>query len=377
MIYLDNNATTPIFPEILNKLKEWGEIFGNPSSIHSLGQKSRKEIEKARLFLSEVFQADTEEIIFNSGATEGNNTIIRGLVEAYPDKNEIIVSPIEHKSVLNPIKFLAKKGYKVKFLRIDKNGLIDLDDLKKKISKKTLFVSVIHTNNETGVIQDINAIYEICKEKEVLFFSDIVQGFLKEDIDFKKIDFFTLSGHKFNAPKGIGIMKRDKSKKLTPLLFGGGQEFSIRSGTENIIFILAIVEAIKTWLEKRDLFINHLKELKKLFIEELKKAIPNIHIVSENVKTAPHTVNIIFPNIRAQDLVLFLNKNGIYVSSGSACSSGSLSPSHVLLAYGYSEKESLSSIRFSFGVNNKIKDVYKTVEALKEGIDKLYKFGLN
>ncbi|RUM59625.1 MAG: cysteine desulfurase, partial [Persephonella sp.] len=175
MIYLDNNATTPIFPEILNKLKEWGELFGNPSSIHSLGQLSRREIEKARLFLSNIFNSDPDEIIFNSGATEGNNTVIRGLAEAYPDKNEVIVSPIEHKSVLNPIKFLAKKGYKIEFLKIDRNGLIDLDDLKKKISKKTLFVSIIHTNNETGVIQDINAIYEICKEKEVLFFSDIVQ----------------------------------------------------------------------------------------------------------------------------------------------------------------------------------------------------------
>ena len=371
MIYLDNNGTTPIFPEILKNLQNWGELFGNPSSIHSLGQKAKREIQNRRIYLSNIFKSEPEEVIFNSGATEGNNTVIRGLAEAYPQRNEIVVSPIEHKSVLNPIKYLAKKGYKVKFLKVNKDGLIDLDDLKKKISNKTLFVSVMHTNNETGVIQDIKNISAICKEKEVIFFSDLVQGFLKEDIDYTDIDFFTLSGHKFNAPKGIGILKRNKSIKLTPLLFGGGQEYGIRSGTENVMFIIAITEAIKIWLDNREKFLKHLKLLKETFIREIKEKIPDIKVVSENVKTAANTVNIIFPKVKGQDLVLYLNSKDIYVSSGSACSSGSINPSHVLLAYGYKEDESLRSVRFSFGIFNKLEDIYITVETIKEGINKL------
>ena len=371
MIYLDNNATTPIFPDILKNLSVWGEIFGNPSSIHSLGQRAKNEIQKSKKFLSQIFKCEPEDIIFNSGATEGNNTVIMGLTEAYPDKDEIILSPIEHKSILNPVRFLAKRGYKVKFLRIDENGLVDIEDLKRKITKKTLFVSVIHTNNETGVVQDIRSISSVCKERDVIFFSDIVQGFLKEEIPYKDIDFFTVSGHKFNAPKGIGILKRNKDIDLIPLILGGGQEYGVRSGTENVLFIIAITEAIKIWQKNREHFVAHLNLLKKTFIKELKEKIPDIKIVSENVKTAPHTVNVIFPKVKAQDLILYLNSKNIYVSSGSACSSGSLTPSHVLLAYGYSEEESLRSIRFSFGIINSLEDIQITVNTLKKGIDKL------
>lgn len=371
MIYLDNNGTTPIFREILEKLSLWGEIFGNPSSIHSLGQKAKLEIQKSRIYLSKVFNCEPEEIIFNSGATEGNNTVVRGLAEAYPEKDEIVVSPIEHKSVLNPIKYLARKGYKVKFLKVSRDGLIDIEDLKGKITNKTLFVSVIHTNNETGVIQDIKNISSTCREREVILFSDIVQGFLKEDIQFKDIDLFTISGHKFNAPKGIGILKRNKNKDLIPLLFGGGQEFGIRSGTENFIFIKAITEAVNIWMENREKFIKHLKGLKERFIKKLKEEIPDVEIVSENVKTAPNTVNVIFPKVKSQDLVLYLNSKNIYTSPGSACSSGSITPSYVLLAYGYSEEESLRAVRFSFGVFNKPEDIDITVKTLKEGIEKL------
>ena len=371
MIYLDNNGTTPILPEILKNLPVWGEDFGNPSSIHSLGQSARKRLQSSRQYLADIFKCEPDEIIFNSGATEGNNTVIRGLAEAYPDKNEIVISPIEHKSVLNPVKYLAKKGYKIKFLKIDKNGLIDTDDLIKKITDKTLFVSVIHTNNETGVIQDIKTISKICREKEIIFFSDIVQGFLKEDIPFEDIDFFTISGHKFNAPKGIGILKRNKDKNLIPLLFGGGQEYGIRSGTENLLFITAITETIKIWLKNRDRYIDHLKNLKENFIKRLKEEIPDIEIVSENVKTVPNTVNVIFPKIKAQDIVLYLNSKNIYVSSGSACSSGSIKPSHVLIAYGYTEEESLRAVRFSFGIFNEIEDIDITVKTLKEALNKL------
>ena len=372
-IYFDNAATTPVFNEIKEKLPEWmEEFFGNPSSIHSDGQKSRLEIEKCRREIAAIVGCEEDEIIFTSCATESNNTIIRGLAESYPEKNEIVVSPIEHKSVLSPVRYLSRKGFKVHFLKIDKNGLIDTDDLKKKINKKTLFVSVIHGNNETGVVQNIKAISEVCKEKEVTFFSDTVQSFLKEEIP--EIDFFSVSGHKINAPKGIGFLKRNKRIKISPLLYGGGQEFGIRSGTENVIYIKALAEAIKKWHKNNKSYTNHLKSLKSLFVNLLKEKIPGEEIVSETVKTLPHIVNVIFPNVDAQTLLMALNTAGLEASSGSACSSGTPTPSHVLLSYGYSEKEALRAVRFSFGIYNTEDEVFRAVSLIQETLEKLSSF---
>ncbi len=372
-IYLDNAATTPVFDEILEKIPEWSrKYFANPNSIHSDGQKARRIIDESRRYIASVLNCEEEEIIFTSCATESNNTIIKGLAESYPEKNEIIVSPIEHKSVLNPVKYLAKKGYKVHFLKVDKNGLIDTDHLKNLINKKTLLVSVIHGNNETGVVQDIKEINKICKEKEVFFFSDTVQSFLKEDIP--DLDFLSVSGHKINAPKGIGFFKKRKSIKLTPLLHGGGQESGIRSGTENVIGIKALSEAVKIWNENRDTFINHLIKLKNTFVELLKKEFPGEEIVSYQAETLPHIVSVVFKKVDAQTIIMALNSKGIEVSSGSACSSGTPSPSHVLLAYGYSEKEALRAVRFSFGIQNTVEDIKTAVTELKKTVDKISTF---
>lgn len=373
-IYLDNAATTPIFPEILNNFQKWGkEFFGNPSSIHSDGQKSRLLIDECRRYISSLFQCNEEEIIFTSCATESNNTIIKGLAEKYPEKNEIIVSPIEHKSVLNPIKYLARRGLKVKFLPVDKNGIVDIEALEKWISNKTLFVSVMHGNNETGVLQDVKRINEVCKEKECIFFSDIVQSFLKEEIP--DMDFFSVSGHKIHAPKGIGFFKRNKNIDFEPLIHGGGQEFGLRSGTENVLFIKALKEAISTWLENKSKYISYLKNLKNYFIELLHQELPGEEVVSENVKTLPHIVTVIFKDIDAQSMVMALNSRGISVSSGSACSSGTPTPSHVLLAYGYSSEEALRAVRFSFSIFNtkdEIQQTIKTIKNIKENLKMLF-----
>ncbi len=372
-IYLDNAATTPVFEDILESIPEWGkEFFANPNSIHSDGQKSKLLIDRCRRYISSIVGCEEEEIIFTSCATESNNTIIRGLAESYPEKNEIIVSPIEHKSVLMPVKYLSKKGYKVHFLKVDKDGVVDINQLKDKISPRTLFVSVIHVNNETGVLQDIKTISRLCKEREVIFFSDTVQSFMREEIP--EIDFFPVSGHKINAPKGIGFLKRNKNISLSPLILGGGQEFRLRSGTQNVIFIKALTEAVKRWEINKESYLKHLKKLKNHFIKLLKEQIPDVHIVSENVKTSPHITTVILPKVDAQSVIMALNSAGIDVSSGSACSSGTPTPSHVLLSYGYSEEEALRAVRFSFGIQNSVEEIEETVLTLKKVLEKLSLF---
>ena len=372
MIYLDNAATSKVFSEIIQNVKLWSEeFFANPNSIHPDGQKSRRAIEQVRYFFSDYFGCKPEEIIFTSCATESNNTIIKGLAEKFPSKDEILISPIEHKSVLYPVMYLKRKGFKVRFLKIDKSGRIDLDDLRKKLSNKTLFVGVIHVNNETGVIQDIKAVGEICRENGVLFFSDIVQSFGRIDIPFSNLDFFSVSGHKINAPKGIGFLR--KSGEIIPLLHGGGQEFGIRSGTENVIGILSIREALGIWLKRKEDFIKRSKKLENILVKQLKEHIPEIKIVSEGYKV-PYITTAIFPEVKGQDMVMALGRAGVEVSSGSACSTGSPTPSHVLLSYGFSEEEALRGIRFSFGIETKEEDIIEAVEKTVEIYKKLKKF---
>ncbi len=372
-IYLDNAATTKPFKEITEKMSEILEnYFANPNSIHSEGQKTKNKIEKVRFNIANLLNTDPENIIFTSCATESNNTVIKSLLWDNSKKDEIIISPIEHKSVLNPAKFLVKNGFKLKFLKVDKNGIIDLDNLKQKISSKTALVAVIHGNNETGVVQDIEKIGKLCKEKEILFFSDTVQSFLKEDVNLEYIDFLSVSGHKLNALKGIGFLF--KKNDITPLLHGGGQEDGFRSGTQNTTGILSLGIALEKWMNNKDRYIKHLSSLRTTFENILKEKIPEIMIVSEKVKRLPHISNIIFPKVDAQSLLLALNNKKIYVSSGSACSSGTPTPSHVLLSYGYSEDEALRSLRFSFGIDNSLEEVYETADTLVDIFKAIYEF---
>lgn len=366
MIYLDNAATTAVFKEVLDSLEDYYKsYFANPSSIHKHGQKVRHVIERSRYDISQILKVNEEEVFFTSCATESNNTIIFGLADLYPEKNHIVVSPIEHKSVLNPLKKLSSKGYKIDFIKVDKDGVIDIDHLKSLISEKTLIVIVMHGNNETGVVQDIRSIGKLCKEKDVLFFSDIVQSFLKEDIDTDYVDFLSVSGHKINAPKGIGLMFKRKDLPLSPLIYGGGQEKGLRSGTENPQLILALADSAKIWKEKRGEFVSKLKSLRDYFEDRLRQEIEDISIVSGRTKRLPHISNIIFPKLDAQSLVMGLDSYDVCVSSGSACSSGTPAPSHVLSALGYSEKEALSSVRFSFGVDIDYNQIEQVIEMIK------------
>ncbi len=374
-IYFDNAATTFVFEEILSQMPDlFKKYYANPNSIHSQGQKARNIIEKARVNIADILRCDSEEIIFTSCATESNNTIIHGLAQKQENKNRLIISPIEHKSVLNPARYMVKKGFKVDFLKVDKNGVVDIDDLKNRLDDDVFLVSVIHGNNETGVLQDIDQIGKICKEKDILFFSDVVQSFLKENINLEFIDFFSVSGHKINAPKGIGFFYKNKNVDIVPLLLGGGQERGIRSGTENTQFIKFISDAVSIWTENRDSFYKHLLELRNYFEEKLKQKIPEIKIVSEDVSRLPHISCIIFPYIDAQTMIMALDSRNIAVSSGSACSSGTPEPSHVLLSYGYSKEEALKAVRFSFGIFNCKEEVDIVVDNIKEIYDNYMKF---
>ncbi|MEJ5172929.1 MAG: cysteine desulfurase family protein [Hydrogenothermaceae bacterium] len=367
MIYFDNAATTVVFEEVLKNLnKYYTDYFANPSSIHREGQKARQLVEKSRFYISEVIGCSDEEIFFTSCATESNNTIIFGVAERFPNKNKIVVSPVEHKSVLMPLKQLVKRGFKVEFLKVDRDGKVDIDYLKNVIDEKTALVAVLHGNNETGVLQDIESIGKICKEKEVLFFTDVVQSFLKDDINIDYIDFLSISGHKFNAPKGIGILYKRKDIDIPPLIYGGGQEKGLRSGTENVQLIAAISDAVRIWKQNSPEFIKKLKDIRERFESLIKESIPQIHIVGEKVERLPHISNVIFHKVDAQSLIMALDSEGICVSSGSACSSGTPTPSHVLLSMGYSEKEALSSVRFSFGVYNTLEEVDFATEKIRE-----------
>ncbi len=369
-IYLDNAATTFVFEEILNQMPEiFTELYANPNSIYSDAQVARQIIEKSRENISDIIGVSPDEIIFTSCATESNNTVIRGLAERYPEKKKVLISPIEHKSVLNPARFLSKRGFNVELLKMDRNGIVDIDDLKRRIDKDTLFVSVIHGNNETGVLQDINQIGRICKEKGVFFFSDTVQSFMREEIDPNFTDFFSVSGHKIGTPKGVGLLYKRKDIKIEPLLFGGGQERGLRSGTENTQFIKFLSDAVKIWDKERGKFLKKLVELRDYFERRIKEEVPEVIIVSEGVKRLPHISCVILPYIDAQTVIISLDRKGIAVSSGSACSSGTPEPSHVLLSYGYTDKEALRAVRISFSFRNSKEEIETVVREIKNLID--------
>ncbi len=371
-IYLDNAATTKVFPSIKEKLPIWlDDFFANPNSLYPPAQKAKQEIEKARLYLSEILNVQPENIVFTSGATESNNTILKGFMEK-TDRKEILISPIEHKSVLNPAKYLAKKGYKITYLKVNKNGLIDLEDLKQKLSKNVALAAVIYANNETGVIQDVKSIKKLLNEFDVPLFSDTAQAVFKTEVPFEYMDFFCGSGHKFNALRGIGFFV--KKRDIEPLIHGGGQEEGFRSGTQNTAGILSIHEAGRIWTENQKEYHTHLKNLQSIFEKNLKEKIPEIKIVSENVERLPNISLVIFPKVDAQSMVVALGQRGIYVSSGSACSSGTPTPSHVLLSYGYSPEEALRAVRFSFGVENTEEEILQAVDTVVDIFKTLYEF---
>lgn len=361
-IYLDNSATTRVSDEVLAAVLPFlKEDYGNPSSIYYLGRKSAIALSNSRRTCAEVLGAELGEIIFTSGGTEGNNFAIKSVCEmwAASGKNHIITTPIEHHSVLEAVKRMEKKGFSVSYLNVDKEGLVNPEEVKSLIREDTALVSVMAVNNELGTIEPISEIGEICREKGVVFHSDCVQAIGNIPIDVKemKVDILTLSGHKIHGLKGTGLIYINKRLSLPSFMDGGKQELGKRAGTENVAGIVGLAEALKRCKEKLSEKNEKLSEYRKFLIEKISE-IPNC-----TINSGEHSVNNIlnfsFKDIESEALILQLDLKGIAVSGGSACASGALNPSHVLTAVGLDNESAKGAIRVSMSD-------YTTMEELKE-----------
>lgn len=378
MIYLDHNATTPCDRRVVEAMQPWfTEMFFNPSSIYQPSQKTKEAVENARKIVAGMLDASPDEIIFTSGGTESNNIAIIGTALLMKNKgNHIITSLIEHHAVLNTCKFLEKQfGFQVTYLGVDKYGIVDPDDVKKAITDKTILVSIMAANNEIGTIEPIEEIGKIAKERGVVFHCDGVQVAGKIPVSVRKlnVDFFSLSGHKFYGPKGIGALFVRKGIKFRPIMYGGHQEKGFRPGTENVPGIIGLAKACEIAKqcmeedEKKEKFLRD--ELEKRILEKIPEVIVNGH----PEKRLYNTLNICVKYVEGESMLLHLDFEGICASSGSACTSGSLEPSHVLLALGIPHEIAHGSLRFSFGRSNTVEDVEKTAEVLPKIVENLRK----
>ncbi|MBD3247087.1 aminotransferase class V-fold PLP-dependent enzyme [Candidatus Pacearchaeota archaeon] len=375
-IYLDNAATTKTDEKVVKAMNQYfNEKYGNASSLHLKGEEAKRGLEEARDIIARKIKANSNEIIFTGSGTEANNFALKGLFFANcPKKDHIITTKIEHDCVLNTCKWLESKGCRVTYLDVDEQGFVNPKDVERAIISKTFVVSIIHGNNEIGTIQNIREIGRICKKKGVLFHTDACQSFAKVPIHVKKdnIDLMTINAHKIHGPKGVGALyiKRKKGIRITPLLHGGGQEFKLRSSTENVPGIIGFGKAVKRMKRK------HIKKMRKLrdyFIDELMK-IPKVKLNGPTgKKRLCNNINICFKNIEGESIGSFLNAKGIYTSTGSACSSKSLEPSHVLSAIGLDDLEANSSIRMSLSKYNKKEDIDFAVDEIKKTVEKLRK----
>ena len=372
-IYLDNAATTKIDSKVLQEMLPYlTDKFGNASSSHLSGQEAKNAIAKNRRIIAKSIGAKTHEIIFTSGGTEANNFALKGLFfENYPEKNHIITTKIEHDCILKTCSWLEKQGAEITYLDVNEEGFIDLEDLKTKINDKTFIVSIIHGNNEIGTIQDLESIGKICKEKNVLFHTDACQSFTKVPIDVKKmnLDLVTLNAHKIHGSKGVGALYIKEGIKITPLLHGGGQEFKLRSSTENVSGIVGFGKVVKiaSWSNVKNMF-----KLRDYFIEELLK-ISDTDLNGSKENRLCNNINICFNNIEGEAIGSFLTAKGIFCSTGSACSSKSLEPSHVLTAIGLTPLKANSSIRISLSKYTTKEEIDFAIQEIKKTVEKLRK----
>jgi len=357
-VYLDNNATTQLDKRVQKAMKFAFKYYGNPSSIYAPAKSVRYFVEKSRQYISELINANPEEIVFTSGGTEGNNTILKGVANRLKNKGlHIITSQIEHPSIIDTCKYLEKNNFKITYLPVDFNGLVNLEDLRQAITKDTILISIMTANNEIGSIQEIKGLAEIARKREILFHTDAVQAVGKIPVDVLDtgIDFLTLSSHKIHGPKGIGAIYIKNLDNFENLIHGGHQENLLRGGTENTIGIIGFGEAARIIKEEGFKYDKKIKQLREIFYKGIKKQFPSVKINGPIDNGLPNTINLLFPNSDNKKVIALLDYYGICASTGSACSEGGEKPSHVLKAIGLADKEVSSSIRFSFGkFNNKI-----------------------
>jgi len=355
-------------------LPYYSDVFGNPSSLHSHGQEAKKAIEEAREKVAKALGADSEEIYFTSGGSESDNWALKGVAYALKEKgNHIITTEIEHHAVLHTCRYLEKEGFKVTYLPVDEYGLVKPEDLKKAITDKTILVSIMFANNEIGTIEPIEELVKIAHEKNIYFHTDAVQAVGNVPIDVKKldVDLLSLSAHKIYGPKGVGALYIKKGVKIHSLIQGGTQEKNRRAGTENVPGIVGLGEAIELITKNLDSHINKLTFLRDKLINGILEKIPYTRLNGHPTKRLPGNVNVSFEFIDGESLILNLDMAGICASSGSACTSGSLEPSHVLLAIGLSKELARGSLRLTIGKDNTEEDIDKVLEALPQIVKRL------
>lgn len=376
-IYLDNAATTKTRPEVVEAmLPYFTEKFGNPSSVYEFATQNKKVVDEARDTIAKALGADIAEIYFTGSGTEADNWALKATADAYEGKgNHIITSKIEHHAILHTCEYLEKHGFEVTYVDVDEFGIIKLDQLKKAIRPTTILISVMFANNEIGTIQPIKEIGAIAKQHNILFHTDAVQAFgqVKIDVNELGIDMLSASAHKLNGPKGIGFLYIRKGAKLRSLIHGGGQERQRRAGTENVPSIVgfgkAVEIAMNTMAERTEKEIS----LRNLLMKRIMQEVPYVRVNGDRERRLPNNVNISFQFIEGESLLIMLDMNHICASSGSACTSGSLDPSHVLLAIGLPHEIAHGSLRLTVSDENSEEEINYTVDRIKEIVDKLRK----
>ena len=374
VIYTDNNATTRVAPEVIEEmLPFWGELYGNPSSMHSFGGSVGRKIREARSKVAALIGAKPEEIIFTGCGTESNNTAIRATIQSNPDRRHIITTRVEHPAVKNVFEYLSKNGYRTTFVPVDRKGRLDLDYLYQNLSDDTAIVSIMWANNESGVIFPIEEISQTLEERGIVFHTDAVQAAGKVPLDVNKIsvDMLTISGHKLHAPKGVGALYVRKGTKFSPLMIGGHQEAGRRGGTENTASIIGFGKASEMAATHIDEMNTRVKQLRDKLENEILERIPNTMINGDRDHRIPNTTSIGFEYVEGESILLLMDELGICASSGSACTSGSLEPSHVLRAMGVPFTAAHGSIRFSLSTYNTEDEVNFIIKELPPIIERL------
>ena len=371
LIYLDNNATTAVDPAVVEEMLPFlTEHFGNPSSPYRMGKHVAKALEVSRERVANLLQCEASEIVFTSCGTESTNAAIFSALAADPDKQHIVTTRVEHSATLKTCEILAKKGVEISWIGVDARGQIDLTEVEKAVRQDTALLSVMWANNETGTLFDVEKLAEIARKKGVYFHTDAVQAVGKVPVSVRNagIQFMSLSGHKLHCPKGVGALYVNRKTRFTPFLTGGSQESGKRGGTQNVASIVAFGKACELAGQKLSESKGQLALLRDHFEEELFKRISGIRINGDPENRLPNTSNLAFDNVDGEALLILLDERNVACSAGSACTAGSVNPSHVLKAMGCSDKHARSSLRFSFSQNNSLKETDQAVDVITQAV---------